>query len=405
MASASAKFVKSSVEVYKATPWGYFTKFGMDLGTGSWNLRVKLQKGNKVRTSSMKYPLKLQIYRDDYWTHNNFAPICTDQPSSSLYATTIELPADGSWSKEMQGVLEEKSQPHIWFFAVNDCEQQLGDYSKLKYEITILNSDGSHVSVEDQGLLSLNFYLAIVFFIALGANLMQTYRRFVYNEEFDSHMFALNAAICLQFISLILQMFNLSAYLSNGKGVSAFNFLGNTADELAQLTLTILLISIAEGWTITTSDFPNPEIYTAIFIFAGFLKFILCAFGHLTEDTSDTFVEHEGSAGSALLLMRLGLFAWFLTNSSGLFHTASGRVKVFISRFTLTGSLYFLSHPLVVLSSYLFQPYLRTWIITLGCVSIQMASMLALSLMFTRQRSAYNRLRTTNLSLPGLKDS
>jgi hypothetical protein len=55
--------------------------------------------------------------------------------------------------------------------------------------------------------------------------------------------------------------------------------------------------------------------------------------------------------------MRLALFGWFLLNTSELFNKAAGRPKLLVSRFTLTDSLYFLLHPIVVLvSSFYFDP-------------------------------------------------
>jgi hypothetical protein len=288
-------------------------------------------------------------------------------------------------------------------FAVSDCEHGLGGYSKLKFELTMFNADENHVSVEDKGLASLFFYLSVMFFIALGANLLQTYRRFVYHEELDSHLMLLNIAICLEFISLIFELLNQSTYQANGYGISALDFLGRGCAQLAHLTLTILLISMAEGWTITVPNFPNPEVYFSVFLFGGMAKFFIAAISHLTEDRFDRFSEYEGYTGAALLSMRLALFGWFLFNTSELFNKAAGRLKLFVSRFTLTGSLYFLSHPLVVLASFYFDPYLHNWVVVLGSVSIQVVLMLALSLMFARQRSDYNRVRVSGSCLPGRK--
>lgn len=398
-----AKYVKSTVELTKEQPWAYLTKFGMDIGTGSWKFKLKLSKGNKIHGTSKKYPIKLHIYRDDYWADLGYTTTCVEKTSPRLHSSEIQLAADGSWTEELLGSIEERNSPHIWIFVLADCEHQLGDFAKLKLEFTVLNADQSHLSIEDVGLLSLHCFLAVVFLLGLGANIYKTYRRFVHNDEFETHLIVLNIAITLQFFSLVLEIFNLSAYQTNGKGISAFDFLGRTSDELAQLTLTMLLISIAEGWSVTYIEMPNIEIYLAGFIFGCLSKFVLVAIGRLSDDSHDKFSDYESLSGMSLLLVRLAFYAWFLNNISSLFKKATGRVKHFVSKFTVTGSLYFLSQPIVVLASLCFAPYLRNWIVVAGSVSIQMVSMLGLSLMFTRQKSEYNRVRSTGSDLPGIK--
>jgi hypothetical protein len=402
-ALVQGKYYKSSLELSAEKPWAYLTKFGMDLGKSSWSVKAKLSKGDKYPNAAKKYPIKLQVYRDDYWAELGYTADCLEQTSLRFLTTEILLPADGSWISDVKGAIEERSSPHMWIFVLADCGHKLGEYAKIKLEFTVLNADDSHVSVEDQGLLSLHCILAVLFLAALGANIYQTYRRFVHNEVFDSHLLLLNVAISLQFFSLVLEIFNLSAYQSNGKGVSAFEFLGRSGDELAQLVLTILLIMVADGWTVTYTDLPSVEIYIAVFIFGGLAKFVLVAIGRLSDDSSDKFSDYESLSGLSLLMLRLVFFAWFLQNIAALFRKATGRVKRFVGNFTLTGSLFFLSQPVVVLGSLCFSPYLRNWIVVAGSVTIQMVSMLSLSLIFTNQRSEYNKIRVTPNSLPGNK--
>jgi hypothetical protein len=405
IAVVHAKYVKSTIELSKDKPWAYITKFGMDIGTGSWRLKAKMSKGNKVYSPVKEYHAELQVYRDDYWADLDYTADCSRKTSPRLHASEIYLSSDGAWTRDQTGSLEETSSPHIWVFVLADCEQLLGDHVKVKLEFSVYNTDDSHVSVEDQGLLSLYCYLAVVFFVALGANIYETYRRFVHSDELDTQLLVLNLAISLQFFSLLLEILNLSAYQSNGNGVAAFELLSRFSDEISQLTLIMLLITIAEGWTVAFPDFPSVETNSVGFIIAGLAKLVLIALGKLSEDSYDKFSYYESVPGKALLLLRLGLYVWFLTNISALFSQVTGRVKVFVSRLTLTGSLFFLSQPVVVIASLLFAPYLRNWIVIAGSVSIQTASMLGLSLMFTRQKSEYNKVRATGNSLPGFKDN
>lgn len=403
LALAHAKFIKSSLVISKDQPWAYLTKFGMDVGKGSWMIKLKLTKGNKVYNAPVRYPIRLQIYRDDYWADRHYTADCQERFSPRYHTSEIKIAADGSWTSAFAGSFEEQSSPHFWIFVLADCENRLGDFAKLKAEFTVLDANDGHLSIEDVGLLKLYFWLAVVFLGALGANLYQSYRRFVYRDEFDLQLLVLNLAICLQFVSLILEISSLTAFQSSGKELSAFEFLGRASEELAQLAVLVLLIAIAEGWTITFVDLPNIELYVAVFIFVGLGKLVLVGIGRLSKDSSDVYSDYENLSGAFLVLLRLGLFGWFWVNISALGAKATGKIKLFINKLAMVGSLYFLSQPAVVFVSFGISPYMRHWVIVASSVAIQMTAMLGLSLMFTRQKSEYNKVRATTHDLPGIK--
>ena len=55
----------------------------------------------------------------------------------------------------------------------------------------------------------------------------------------------------MQLGGLMFKFFHYAMYASNGRGIAAFDIFGIIADMMADITMSSLLIMIAQGWTIT----------------------------------------------------------------------------------------------------------------------------------------------------------
>lgn len=91
MALVTAKNIKSTVQLSKDQPAQYLTKFGVDLGTGSYDLRVRLSKGNKDYTYGKTFPIELLLYRDVDWDMAAF----TCESKHKAVNVTLNIPSDG----------------------------------------------------------------------------------------------------------------------------------------------------------------------------------------------------------------------------------------------------------------------------------------------------------------------
>lgn len=317
-------------------------------------------------------------------------------------AFNLRLPADGAYTETFTGNLTQIIRPHVWFFVISDCDAILNDPSRIKIEITMRNEAENHLSVEQMGLKNMYLILGIVFLLGFGANIWRLIRYFNREEEIQVTMVWLNVAIFFQFGSMIISYVNLSIFESNGKGLGAFDFIELALGILSQLTITCLLIIMADGWTIKYNDFPNADIYIPVVLIVAFLHLVLIGLGKVTDDSSYKFSEYEGIAGVALIILRLVMFTWFLLNAKHLFSLSKPNLSAqFVHKFTWISSLYFLSIPILVLTSKLFEVYIRGKLIIGGSIVVQILTFLYFTYLFNSKGQYYQISARSSGILPG----
>jgi hypothetical protein len=347
------------------------------------------------------YDLQLNIYLDETWEEGLYKNDCSQKQESAKRIKEVQLPADGSWSEDISGVLSQKIRPHVWYFTFSDCNDELKEKAKIKYELTILNSDGSHLSVEHSGLPKIYNILMLFFFIFFSANIYKLYKVFTQQDAIETTLLMVNSAVLLQFLGLLFETLHLNAFAANGKGFATLDFLSQASNLLSQLILISLLILIAEGWTIKFKQFPNPEMYMPVIAFIAFIHFLAIGLGRITDDSHYKFSDYEGFAGMSIVLMRMGLFGWFIYNVKHLYTAVGNRAHNFLHKFTISSSIYFLSIPILAVGSLFFAQYYREKVIVAGTIVVQGVMMLILSLLFT-SRGEFFKISTMSSSvLPG----
>jgi len=398
---SESKFIKTTHDIKLEDPWVYLTKFGMDIGMGPYEMRARLTKGKKDYSANKHYSLQFLLYLDEDWTEDFAYLSCEEKVRRAKRIKPLELPTDGSWTGKIEGVLHQTVRPHVWYFAVADCQNKLKINSKLRVEMTIKNEGDSHLPVELKGLKNIYLVLGVAFLIALGANIWKVIQYFRSESLAQTNMLWVNFAVLFQFLSIVCYFFHLSLYESNGKGAGSIEFIGQAFGLLSQLTISCIFILISEGWTIDYSDFPNPDLYVPIMVIVGFLHIVISGFGKATDDAYYKFSLYEGLPGWGLVLLRLSLLGYFVYNMINLSKSKSGQKKMFLTRFLVSGSLYFLTVPALVMASKLFAPYLREKIIVGGTVLMQGVTLIAISYIFTSKGEYYKASVMSESVLPG----
>ena len=122
------------------------------------------------------------------------------------------------------GKLNQNMRPHVWFFAVSDCDGELKNafpnFTNLKLEVTMhLLDEGSEFSMEDKGSLQWVGVLAIIeismFFITLSF-CIKDFRR---NEEYDLPLIVVIVVLALEALHNVCFFIHLLNYSRNGVGL------------------------------------------------------------------------------------------------------------------------------------------------------------------------------------------
>ena len=173
-----AKVSTVNIQLNEDNPWRYLSKFAVDVGKGKWDVKAKFTKPVD-EGSSDDVKVAVSVYLDENWEKSLYQDSCADKKQDSKRDKYVQIPLDGSWSREVGGTLSQKVRPHVWYFTASDCKGNMKDIkNRIKFEFTFIQADGSHFSTEENGLVYLYPVLFAFFLIMLSSNLVRLYKNF-----------------------------------------------------------------------------------------------------------------------------------------------------------------------------------------------------------------------------------
>jgi len=376
-------------------PWLYLGKFGFDRGLGSYSVRAQLvQMGGDPPGN-----FSLGIFLDEDWhTVEARTDLCERKILSKRERDCIVGP-EGEWGPWCEGTVRQSVRPHVWYFAVSVCN--LADvYSRtyrIDFEFEAKQPDASHFSYEQKWFL-LGNKLGLLGFTAF----MLFYILKVYSvSEAHPLIWTLTVILVLQYAAQALHTGHLLSYGQNGIGLKGLEIISEILFMLSQMGQTSLLILIALGYTLLQSSLGELDLVIPLYMVVGAAHIILVLIVELRDEASSTFHDHEGPVGWLLILLRLLLYAWFLWAVQSTWAEAGMRLRTFLRRFSIAGSLYFLAYPASLIFVDLFAPYLRAPILASGQMVMQMASNVWLSYLFLNRGEYFEVSSMSTSILPG----
>jgi hypothetical protein len=381
--------------------WKFLTKFGYGLGESNYWIRYKLSGDKSPPDQSMQF----NIFLDEDWQTVQEIPSCSERNSKARKTwsdSSEDFPDRGTWSEWKDGTINQNIRPHIWYFVASQCnENQIMAPLHLEYEIHMTQHDGSEFSVEMQGMMTLNC-LVLVCLLAFIARYCARCISFASSTgKLHPVIWALSVAIALQFIAQLLHTVHLWVYSSNGRGLSLADLLSEVLLMLSQVVQTTLLIAIAMGYTLLPSRNGCLAIVKWIALLSLVIHTTLVSFGKTQDESACKYHENEGAIGWVLLSVRLFLFVWFHFATQASQKEGGLRLRDFLKRFQLIGSIYFLAYPVLFLIVQLFAAYLRHPILQLGLLAMQATSISVLSELFLTRGTYFKVSALSSSLLPG----
>lgn len=378
--------------------WKYVSKFGYTTGRGSFQLRVKPWQPKTLGTDAV---IQMSVYLDEDWPRVESSAFC-DRPALARQVQTITVLANGSWSEWRTGTLHQSVRPHIWYFAVSDCNHTLQNFThRMRWEFQAQQDGGSQFSVEQSWMLTVNV-LCLLGFSAYNWVFLKRSLKFGKSAgSVHPVIWTLSVAIFVQYLAQVLHTIHLWRYSYDGAGYKPLEVFSEVLFMLAQVSQTSLLILIALGYTLLQSKIGELDLMIPLCFMIGVIHVMLVGFGKIQDDASYKYHENEGVVGWILLIMRLLLFVWFLWAVNSCADEGGARLANFLRKFRAAGSVYFLAYPAIFLSTKLFAPYLQHMVMTTGLIAMQMGSNIWLGTLFLT-RGEYFKVSTLSSSdLPG----
>lgn len=391
------KLVSRTLHLSKEEPWAYVSKFASYAGTGSWELKVKLANPSKLNQDKTVV-LTSSVYTEQKWEESLSTTTCTAKEQLSRRHQTIEVSYNGSWSSVSQGTFHQKH-PHFWYFSLSSCE--IDKKTKFKLELLLLNSADSHYSVEDDGLVYTYLLVFGVYVAFLYKNMMRLLQVARQTDNYESHLIWLNFSICFSVLSVVFQIVHLWAYGFDGSGLQFFDAFSDLFEATSALLVIILLVIIADGWTLTYKHFPESAVYIPISFVVVTVNLIIVAVGRVTLDEYNKSSGYEGHSGTLVILFRLAFWLWFIYICRNNYAKFSIKAKHQLLMLSILGTIYFWALPMTVWGSQLYDKFYRKTIIVVGVHTIQIFVFYLLTNNFSSNSDYYKVSSLSEGVLPG----
>mmetsp|Transcript_79406 Transcript_79406/g.190637 ORF Transcript_79406/g.190637 Transcript_79406/m.190637 type:complete len:439 (-) Transcript_79406:205-1521(-) len=391
-------------------PWKFIGKFGYAVGTGRYEVRLRLH--NALEQEQVLPRPDLEIFLDEDWGNGpDRIPSCRraqDVPARKTHGTLV--PGQfGQWGPWEVGMLYQTIRSHIWYFALSDCPDELawsihGDRNfsyTVDYEIRWRQFDDSELSLEMRYMPAAT--VAILVILSSMACWFLAKSRALHQSQGRLHpvVRGLLCAMGLQWASQALHLAHLLAYKGNGRGLPIADGVAEVFFMLSQVGAASLLISIAQGYSLVRSKLSEVQLLVPVVTVITLLHVALVAIGKLQAEDCK-YHENEGLVGWILLSVRLSLFGWFRSGIQMLRSSGGMKLQSFLRMFELVGSGYFLAFPTCFVLVQVLAPYLQHPVLQTALLAIQTASWLWLADLFLSKRGSYFEISELSASmLPG----
>lgn len=380
--------------------WQYLSKFGYMIGEGDYALRLQYV-GSQSSLPRERVKLTMDIFLDEDWEEVESLPPCS-KARHSRALRHLELKPSGEWGEWQNGTLYQTVRPHVWYFALSACSNQLQNVSqKIRFEARFRQANGSEFSEELRGMFTFHvLYLAA--FTACLAKYVCFCRAYAKSSDaLHPVIWVLTAAIALQYLGEVLRTDHLWGYSTNGLGSKTLDVTSEILFALSQVVVTSLLIIIGLGYTLLQSKVGDLDLIIPLVMLIAVIHALLVGCGKMADDASYRFHALEGVVGWVILIFRLFLWLWFVWAVKCTGAEGGLRLQFFLRKFLIAGSLYFLGFPVLFMLASVFAPYIQHKVMAGGLLLIQTVTTVWLAkLLLTR--GDYWKVSTLSASfLPG----
>jgi hypothetical protein len=344
--------------------------------------------------------IQFHEYLDEQWLDVEALENDCDRAKKARKTKSIELSPSGNWSEWERGSVRQTMRPHIWYYALSDCNGTLRNSThRIKWEMQFEQEGGSEFSVEMRWMLPANIIFLAGFTLFFRV-FFQGARQFARSAG-STHpvIWTLCGTMAVQYLAQVLHTVHLWRYRSNGSGIKAFEVISEVLFMFSQVSQASLLIIIALGYTLLQSKLGELDLVIPASFLAALVHMLLVGFGKLQDDESYKYHENEGVPGWILLVMRLLLLIWFLwaVQSTGNAAKNNVQLRAFLTQFRAVGSLYFLAYPAIFMVTKCFAPYIQHGVMAIGLMCMQLGSNVWLAALFLT-RGRYFRVSTLSMS-------
>ncbi|XP_054653763.1 integral membrane protein GPR180 isoform X3 [Dunckerocampus dactyliophorus] len=343
--------------------------------------------------------------------------------------------------EEHNQTIPHQSSPTVWKALYADrytCQvtSAIPSHGDLRFTVLLLNSDSAgnpleHFSAEEAGLHTFYFLLLLAYFLASCIYIKPLYQALRKGGPMHAVLKVLTTALTLQGCSTFCNYIHMARYSRDGIGIPLMGSLAEFWDMVAQVSMLYTLLSLSVSWTLSRGRKPQSRplqweqspASTAVAVGGVVTQAVLLLWEQLSASESQhhSYHSHQNLAGMLLMALRVTLalllasvlYQIISTERSTLkrdFYlcfakVSAGQIHQKVCPNTRAVSpqgcfLWFLCHPVLVLTSAIFNEHQRDKVVTIGVILCQSISMVILYQLFLSRSLYWEVSSLSSVSLP-----
>jgi len=384
------------------TLWHPITKFVMGYGKGHYKLKVWNEVQSKENGT---LNLNLLVYTYDAWLKQMDKAGCSKKEAESVYKQEVSVPRNGDEFATKEISLGQDTDVQVWYFALANCDEdnELYDFmvkNRIKYEFTIINSNGSHISEEENGVMTVLVITLIFIFGFFASHAMKLHGFYTHKSALDYPLVILVFALMLEFLALFNELLHLYFFSLDGQGFFMCDWLNFVFANLSQLVISILFLLMAFGWTVRNLSKDDEEVFVIVTTVGALLTIFLTIVSKVSTNNFDSFHDYGNWFGVVTLITKLVIYAIFVFMLMKSYSKCEDKLKDHFKKLGIFGSIYLLSLPVsVIVIDILLPPYYRHKAITYSLIIVQSATLIIYASLLSFKDGSYYPIVLKNRSI------
>ncbi|XP_072250344.1 integral membrane protein GPR180 [Leuresthes tenuis] len=323
--------------------------------------------------------------------------------------------------EEHNQTIPHQSAPTAWQVLYADrytCQENdvIPSHGDLTFTVLLFNADSAgnpleHFSAEEAGLHSFYFLLLLAYFIACCIYIQPLYHALRKGGPMHTVLNVLTTALALQGCSSLCNYIHLARYSRDGTGIPLMGSLAEFWDMVSQVSMLYMLLSLCMGWTLSRGRKPQSRplqwerspASTAVAVGGVIVQGVLLLWEQYSESESEHHSYHaqRSLAGLLLIALRVGLALLLASILYQIISTERSTLKRdFYLSFAKGCFLWFLCHPVLVLTSVIFNEHQKEKVVTIGVILCQSIAMVILYQLFLSRSLYWEVSSLSSVSLP-----
>ncbi|XP_077575479.1 integral membrane protein GPR180 [Stigmatopora nigra] len=320
--------------------------------------------------------------------------------------------------EEHNQTIPQESSPTVWHALYADrytCQDGtvIPSHGDLRFTVLLLNADSAgnpleHFSAEEAGLHTFYFLLLLAYFVASCIYVKPLYQALKKGGPMHTALKVLTSSMALQGCSALCNYVHMARYSRDGIGIPLMGLLAEFWAVAAQVSMLYTLLSLCVSWSLSRGrkaqsrplQWEQSPVSTAVAVCGVVVQGVLLLWERCSVSESQHH-SHRSLAGVLLIILRLLLAILLASVLYQIISTERSTLKRdFYLCFAKGCFLWFLCHPVLVLTSVIFNEHQREKVVTIGVFLCQSISMVILYQLFLSRSLYWEVSSLSSVSLP-----